>query len=64
MSTHLGFAWPGYQDWFAAYLDYQHWLDTGSLDALARACLYQRADVQSMALVWRWLVAHAPSERA
>lgn len=64
VSTHLGFAWPGYQDWFAAYLDYQHWLETGSLDALARACLYQRADVQSMALVWRWLVAHAPSERA
>ena len=60
VSTHLGFAWPGYQDWFAAYLDYRHWLDTGSLEALARACLYQRADVQSMALVWRWLVDHAP----
>jgi uncharacterized protein len=60
VSMHLGFAWPGYTDWFAAYLDYQHWLDTGDLDALTRACMYQRADVQSMALVWRWLVANAP----
>lgn len=64
VSAYLGFAWPGYQDWFAAYLDYRRWLETGSLDALIRACGYQQADVQSMAHVWRWLVAHAPSGMA
>lgn len=59
VSVYLGFEWPGYQDWFAAYLDYRHWLTSGDLRALTRACMYQRADVQSMAWVWRWLVAHA-----
>jgi len=54
ISTYLGYPWPGYNEWFAAYLDYQYWLDSGKVDALARACMYQRADVQSMAWVWRW----------
>jgi predicted RecB family nuclease len=61
VSLHLGFAWQGYNDWFAAYLDYKYWLETNNLDALTRACMYQRADVQSMAHVWRWLVAEAPT---
>lgn len=62
VSIRLGFPWPGYNDWFAAYLDYRHWLESGQLDALVKACTYQRADVQSMAWVWRWLVAAAPSD--
>jgi predicted RecB family nuclease len=61
VSAYLGYAWPGYQDWFAALLDYRHWLDTGDADVLARACMYQRADVQSMAHVWRWLNGHNQS---
>jgi predicted RecB family nuclease len=60
ISVYLGFPWMGYTDWFAAYLDYCYWLDEGNLSALARACAYQRADVQSMAWVWRWLVANRP----
>lgn len=61
VSAYLGYKWSGYEDWFAAYLDYGYWLEMDSLDALTRACTYQRDDVQSLALVWRWLVAHAPS---
>lgn len=57
ISTYLGFPWPGYNEWFAAYLDYRYWLDSGQIEALARACMYQRADVQSMAWVWRWWIA-------
>jgi predicted RecB family nuclease len=63
VSMYLGFEWPGYNDWFAAYLDYRHWLESGSLEALTRACMYQRADVQSMALVWRWLVVNNPDSK-
>jgi predicted RecB family nuclease len=61
VSTYLGFPWPGYADWFAAYLDYRYWLDENNLEALTHACLYQRADVQSMAWVWRWMVADRPT---
>lgn len=64
ISAYLGYPWPGYNDWFAAYLDYKYWLDGGGLDVLARACTYQRADVQSMAWVWRWLIASYPVEDA
>ncbi|MCD4687522.1 MAG: TM0106 family RecB-like putative nuclease [Anaerolineae bacterium] len=63
VSLHLGFAWPGYNDWFAAYVDYQHWLERDEVAALERACMYQRADVQSMAFVWRWLMTHAPTAK-
>ena len=62
ISAYLGYPWPGYNNWFAAYLDYKYWLDGGDLDVLARACTYQRADVQSMAWVWRWLMASYPAE--
>lgn len=63
ISIYLGFPWPGYNEWFAAYLDYQFWLDSGQIDALARACMYQRADVQSMAWVWRWWLAERHAGR-
>jgi len=55
VSTYLGYPWPGYNDWFAAFMDYRRWLEDDDLDALMRACKYQRADVESMAWVWRWL---------
>jgi predicted RecB family nuclease len=60
VASYLGFAWTGYTDWFAAYLDYRYWLDENNLEAITRACTYQRADVQSLAWVWRWLVANRP----
>jgi uncharacterized protein len=56
VAPYLGFPWPGHDNWFLAYLDYRSWLDQGDLEALARACTYQRADVQALAWVWRWLV--------
>jgi uncharacterized protein len=59
VSAYLGFPWPGYNHWLAAYLDYREWLESGDLSALTRACMYQRADVQSMAWVWRWLVSNS-----
>ena len=58
VAAFLGFDWGGFDDWLTAYLDYRYWLETGDLDALQRACTYQRADVQSMAHVWRWMMAH------
>jgi uncharacterized protein len=64
VAAYLGFVWPENPDWFAAYLDYQFWLESGDEAALARACAYQRADVQSMAWVWRWLVANDPQRPA
>ena len=57
VSRYLGFPWPGSDDWFAAYLDYCTWLDWNDVEALTRACVYQRADVQALAWVWRWLVS-------
>jgi predicted RecB family nuclease len=60
VSTYLGFEWPGHQDYRAAYVDYRYWLDSGDPAALTRACTYQRADVQSLAHVWRWMVVNSP----
>jgi len=60
VSVYFGFEWPGHQDYRAAYIDYQYWLDSADPVALTRSVTYQRADVQSMALVWRWLVEHTP----
>jgi hypothetical protein len=31
------------------------------LHALARACNYQQADVEALAVVWRWLVMNRPA---
>lgn len=57
VARYAGYPWPGHDDYRAAYLDYRYWLESSHPDALARAITYQRADVQSMAHVWRWLVA-------
>lgn len=51
VSRYLGFPWPGHDDWLAAYLDYRTWLDRDDVEMLARACAYQRADVQALAWV-------------
>lgn len=60
VSTFLGFAWPGHQDYRAAYVDYRYWLESGDPTVLARACTYQRADVQSLAHVWHWMNETSP----
>lgn len=51
VAAHYGFAWSAYADWFAALRDYQHWLNSGSLEALQRACAYQLDDVRAMIVV-------------
>ncbi len=56
VAPYLGFPWPGGDDWLLAYQDYCVWLENGDAEALTRACTYQRADVQALAWVWRWLV--------
>ncbi len=56
VAPYLGFPWPGGDDWLLAYQDYCTWLENSDVEALARACAYQRADVQALAWVWRWLV--------
>jgi predicted RecB family nuclease len=60
VARHLGFEWHGYDDWFAAYLDYNRWLRTGNLHALASACAYQCDDVAAMVIVQNWLIENAP----
>jgi len=58
VSVYLGFPWIGTTNWFEAFQDYARWLETGDPAALIRTCTYQGADVQSMAWVWRWLIAN------
>jgi uncharacterized protein len=57
----LGFGWSAYAAWDQAYDDYRCFLTTGDGAALARACSYQRDDVEAMRVVWSWLVANAPA---
>lgn len=57
----LGFGWSAYAAWDQAYYDYRRFLTTGDGEALARACCYQRDDVEAMRVVWAWLVANDPT---
>jgi predicted RecB family nuclease len=61
VARYLNFEWAEYDAWDAAYWDYQRWLRRGDMEALARSCNYQRADVEALAVVWNWLVTHAGS---
>ncbi|MEP7291589.1 MAG: TM0106 family RecB-like putative nuclease [Chloroflexota bacterium] len=56
VARYLDYQWAEYDAWDAAYNDYRRWLSKGDLDALRRACNYQQADVQALAVVWNWLV--------
>jgi uncharacterized protein len=55
VGNYLGYFWPEESNAFAAYADYQRWLMEGDRAALARACAYQRADVEALEIVRRWL---------
>ncbi len=63
VAKYFGFDWPegadGGMGWWLAWRDYQLWLAEGDDAALARACAYQRADIDALLLVWRWLVQNA-----
>lgn len=64
VARYLRFSWQEYDAWDAAYRDYRLWLSTGSLEALARACNYQQADVEALVVVWRWLVENRSQQAA
>lgn len=51
----LGFGWPEGSDAMTAWADYNGWLLMSDRDALARACAYNRADVEALDLIWRWM---------
>ncbi len=61
VAAYLGFAWSVYEAWDAAFNDYNLWLARQDETALARACAYQRDDVDALRVVWRWLVTQPPS---
>lgn len=60
VAAYMGFRWSGYQDWFMAFQDYQHWLMTGDESRILSACAYQADDVKAMIVVLRWLNSFNP----
>lgn len=56
VAPYLGFRWPEGTDAFSAWNDYNAWLLESNADALARACAYNRADVDALDVIWRWLL--------
>lgn len=62
LSGYLDFKYSVYEAWDAALNDYNLWLSRADEAALSRACSYQRDDVLSMVVVWRWLVDHSVDE--
>lgn len=56
VAPYFGFAWPEGANALTAHDDYRAWLLDNDRAALARACAYNRADVEALALVWRWMV--------
>jgi hypothetical protein len=55
VAPYLGFRWPEGTNAFSAWDDYRAWLLESDKYALARACSYNRADVEAMALIWHWM---------
>src|SRR5262245_24928336 len=56
VSAYFQFRYSGYESWEMAYHDYRSWLINGNLSRLARACAYQREDVEALHVVWNWLM--------
>lgn len=56
VALYFGFAWPEGTNAFSAWHDYTAWLLDNDRDRLARACAYNRADVEALDLIWRWMV--------
>jgi predicted RecB family nuclease len=56
VAPYLGFAWPLETSAFSAWADYKAWLLESDMSALARACAYNRADVEAMSLLWQWMI--------
>jgi predicted RecB family nuclease len=56
VARYFGFEWQAYDSWQQAFWDYQSWMRTGNQKYLEQACSYQRDDVLSMLIVWRWMM--------
>jgi uncharacterized protein len=56
VAPYLGFEWPEGTNALTACADYEAWLLDNNAHALARACAYNRADIEAMAMIWRWLL--------
>jgi predicted RecB family nuclease len=56
VAPYFGFKWPEGTNALTAHDDYRAWLLDNDRVALARACAYNRADVEALDLVWRWMV--------
>ncbi len=56
VANYFGYRWPDGSNAQQAWGDYQAWRMENDSEALARACAYQRADVEALAVVWRWLI--------
>ena len=57
VASYFGYRWPEESSAQQARGDYQAWRLDNDAEALARACAYQCADVDALAVVWRWLVS-------
>jgi len=64
VAAYLDFQWPAGSDAITSWLDYQRWLLNSDTEALARACAYNRADVEALAVVRLWLVNVADNPQA
>lgn len=58
IAGYMDFKYTAYQAWDAAFNDYNLWLSREDVDALTRACSYQRDDVIALLVIWRWLIAN------
>lgn len=56
IAKYLGFDWSGHFNWFAAFRDYEKWLQNGDEEALSRTCKYQSNDVSALAVVRKWMI--------
>lgn len=58
VAGYLGLTWPDSSSALTAWSDYLAWLQEGDDDRLACAIAYNRADVEALDLIQRWLIAH------
>jgi predicted RecB family nuclease len=55
VGAYFDFEWPPGSSAWSAWVDYQAWLLDGDQDALVRSIAYNRADVEAMDVIWRWM---------
>lgn len=56
VAPYLGFKWRAYEDWFQAWTDYLHWLESEDEMRLLKLSQYQTDDVLAMIIINKWLI--------